>query len=97
MLQTRARIKKSEMAWELEISVATLQERIRRLEESDVIKDYQAIIDPEKMVDQYRLSSPLLLIGMNPLIFGLLKRYRVGPFLKLKTTTHQLLKGTLNN
>lgn len=49
ILQARARIKKSEMARELKIPATTLQERIRRLEETGVIKGYQAVIDPEKI------------------------------------------------
>ena len=49
VLQTRARIKKSELARELSIPATTLQERIRRLEEGGFIKDYRAIIDPEKL------------------------------------------------
>ena len=49
ILKTRARIKKSELARELSIPATTLQERIRRLEESRIIKNYQAVIDPEKL------------------------------------------------
>ena len=49
ILQSRARIKKSEMARELNIPATTLQERIRRLEETGVIKGYQAVVDPEKV------------------------------------------------
>ncbi len=49
ILQARARMKKSEMARELDIPATTLQERIRRLEESGVIKEYRADIDPEKI------------------------------------------------
>jgi len=48
ILQSRARIKKSEMARELNLPPTTLQERVRRLEENGVIKKYQAVIDPEK-------------------------------------------------
>ncbi len=49
ILQSRARIKKSEMARELNIPATTLQERIRRLEDNGIIKDYQAVIDPGKI------------------------------------------------
>ncbi len=49
ILQSRARIKNSEMARELNIAATTLQERIRRLEERGVIKGYRAVIDPEKI------------------------------------------------
>jgi DNA-binding Lrp family transcriptional regulator len=49
ILQDRARIKKSEMARELDIPATTLQERLRRLESNGVIKNYQAVIDPEKV------------------------------------------------
>jgi Lrp/AsnC family transcriptional regulator, leucine-responsive regulatory protein len=49
ILQSRARIKKSEMARELDLPATTLQERIRRLEESGIIKNYKAVIDPEKI------------------------------------------------
>ncbi len=49
ILQSRARIKKSELAREVNIPPTTLQERIRRLEENGVIKGYRAIIDPEKI------------------------------------------------
>jgi len=49
ILQTRARIKKSEMARELKLPATTLQERVRRLEENGTIKNYQAVIDPEKI------------------------------------------------
>lgn len=49
ILQSRARIKKSEMARELDLPATTLQERIRRLEERGIIKNYKAVIDPEKI------------------------------------------------
>jgi len=49
ILQSRARIKKSEMARELDLPATTLQERIRRLEESGIIKNYKAVIDSEKI------------------------------------------------
>ncbi|RLC27481.1 MAG: hypothetical protein DRH32_10215 [Deltaproteobacteria bacterium] len=49
ILQSRARIKKSEMARELKLPQTTLRERVRRLEESGVIKNYRAVIDPEKI------------------------------------------------
>jgi len=49
ILQTRARIKKSEMARELNLPATTLQERIRKLEENGTIKKYQAIVDAESI------------------------------------------------
>ena len=49
ILQSRARIKKSEMARELNLPATTLQERVRRLEKNGTIKNYQAVIDPEKI------------------------------------------------
>ncbi len=49
ILQNRARIKKSEMARELELPATTLQERIRKLEKSGVIKEYRAVVDSEKV------------------------------------------------
>ncbi|WP_028584499.1 Lrp/AsnC family transcriptional regulator [Desulfogranum mediterraneum] len=48
-LQTRARIKNSELARELQLAATTLQERIRRLEERGIIRGYQAVIEPEKI------------------------------------------------
>lgn len=48
-LQSNARIKKSELARELNLPATTLQERIRRLEQRGYIKDYKAILDPEKL------------------------------------------------
>jgi len=47
LLQDNARIKKSEMARELNLPATTLQERIRRLEKNGIIKKYQVIVDPE--------------------------------------------------
>jgi len=47
ILQDNARIKKSEMARELNLPATTLQERIRRLEKRRIIKKYQVIVDPE--------------------------------------------------
>jgi Lrp/AsnC family transcriptional regulator, leucine-responsive regulatory protein len=49
ILQARARIKKSEMARELNLPATTLQERIRKLEENGTIKKYQAIVDAESI------------------------------------------------
>ena len=49
ILQSRARIKKSEMARELGLPATTLQERIRRLEKSGVIQQYRTVIDPLKV------------------------------------------------
>jgi len=49
ILQDRARIKKSEMARELNLPATTLQERIRKLEQTGIIKKYQAVIDTEKI------------------------------------------------
>ncbi len=48
-LQKNGRLKNSVLARELKIPPTTLQERLRRLEESGVIKGYRAIIDPEKI------------------------------------------------
>ena len=47
ILQDNARIKKSEMARELNLAATTLQERIRRLEKKGIIKKYQVVVDPE--------------------------------------------------
>ena len=47
LLQDNARIKKSEMARELNLPATTLQERIRRLEKNGIIKKYQVLVDPE--------------------------------------------------
>jgi len=47
ILQDNARIKKSEMARELNLPATTLQERIRRLEKKGIIKKYQVVVDPE--------------------------------------------------
>jgi len=49
ILQDRARIKKSEMARELNLPATTLQVRIRKLEENGIIKNYQAVVDLEKI------------------------------------------------
>lgn len=49
ILQDRARIKKSEMARELNLPATTLQERIRRLEKNGIVKNYRAVVDPEKI------------------------------------------------
>ena len=49
LLNSQGRMKKSEIARTLGIPATTLQERIRRLEESGVIQDYQILIDPEKI------------------------------------------------
>ena len=48
-LQDNARIKKSEMARELNLPATTLQERIRRLEKKGIIKKYQVVVDPEML------------------------------------------------
>jgi Lrp/AsnC family leucine-responsive transcriptional regulator len=47
VFQDNARIKKSEMARELDLPATTLQERIRRLEKKGIIKKYQVVVDPE--------------------------------------------------
>ena len=47
-LQINGRIKKTALARELKVPTTTLVERIRRLEKSQVIKNYQANIDPLK-------------------------------------------------
>jgi len=49
ILKTRARIKKSEMARELNLPATTLQERIRKLEQNGTIKRYQAVVAPDKI------------------------------------------------
>lgn len=49
ILQDRARIKKSEMARELDLPATTLQERIRKLEKGGTIKKYQTVVDPAKV------------------------------------------------
>lgn len=49
ILQDNARIKKSELARELDLPATTLQERIRRLEKKGIIKKYQVVVDPEKI------------------------------------------------
>jgi len=48
-LQDNARIKKSEMARQLNLPATTLQERIRRLEKKGIIKKYQVVVDPEML------------------------------------------------
>ena len=48
-LQINGRIKKTTLARELNVPTTTLVERIRRLENNQVIKDYQANIDPSKL------------------------------------------------
>jgi Lrp/AsnC family leucine-responsive transcriptional regulator len=48
-LQSNGRIKKAVLARELNVPTSTLVERIRRLEESQVIKEFQACIDPRKL------------------------------------------------
>jgi Lrp/AsnC family leucine-responsive transcriptional regulator len=47
VFQDNARIKKSEMARELDLPATTLQARIRRLEKKGIIKKYQVVVDPE--------------------------------------------------
>ncbi len=47
-LQINGRIKKTALARELNVPTTTLVERIRRLEKNQVIKNYQANIDPQK-------------------------------------------------
>jgi len=48
-LQMNGRTKKTTLARELNVPTTTLVERIRRLENNQVIKDYQANIDPSKL------------------------------------------------
>ena len=52
-LQINGRIKKTTLARELDVPTTTLVERIRRLENNQVIKDYQANIDPSKPNQKY--------------------------------------------
>lgn len=48
-LQKNGRQKNSVLARTLNIPATTLQERIRRLEESGIIKGYRAVVDPKKI------------------------------------------------
>ena len=48
-LKSNGRIKKAVLARELNVPSSTLVERIRRLEKNQIIKEYQASIDPQKL------------------------------------------------
>jgi len=48
-LQTSARMKNVDLARELSISPSTVMDRIRRLEDSGLIKGYRGIINPEML------------------------------------------------
>lgn len=49
LLQGNARITASEIAGEVSLSVPAVSERLKKLETSGIIKQYTAIIDPERL------------------------------------------------
>ncbi len=48
-LQTNGRLKHTELARQLDIAQSTLLERVRKLEEQDMILGYRAVLDLEKI------------------------------------------------
>ena len=48
-LQSSARKKNIDLARDLNIAPSTVMERIRRLEEAEIIQGYRGIIDPAKL------------------------------------------------
>ena len=49
LLQTRGRIKRTEIAEELGVSIPTVSERMRKLEERGVITGYHAVVDAKRL------------------------------------------------
>lgn len=49
LLQANARITASEIAGEVSLSVPAVSERLKKLETSGIIRQYTAIIDPERL------------------------------------------------
>jgi Lrp/AsnC family leucine-responsive transcriptional regulator len=48
-LQNRGRVTHAELAKELQISASAVRERIRKLEEAQVIRNFRAVLDPVKV------------------------------------------------
>ncbi|MDX1439210.1 MAG: Lrp/AsnC family transcriptional regulator [Rubricoccaceae bacterium] len=49
LLQARGRMKRTELADEVELSVASVSERMRKLEERGVLKGYHAVVDAKRL------------------------------------------------
>jgi len=49
LLQARGRMKRNAIAKEVDLSVSAVSERMRKLEERDVITGYHAVVDPKRL------------------------------------------------
>jgi Lrp/AsnC family leucine-responsive transcriptional regulator len=49
LLQEDGRMKRSDVADEVDLSISAVSERMRKLEERGVIKGYKAIVDPKRL------------------------------------------------
>jgi Lrp/AsnC family leucine-responsive transcriptional regulator len=49
LLQRDGRMKRSDVAEEVNLSISAVSERMRKLEERDVIEGYKAIVDPKRL------------------------------------------------
>jgi Lrp/AsnC family transcriptional regulator, leucine-responsive regulatory protein len=55
ILQNNCQISKSEIAKELGIPKTTVYNRVARLEEKGIIKGYEAVLDPEKLGQDFQI------------------------------------------
>lgn len=49
LLQARGRLKRNALAEEVHLSIPSVSERLRKLEEHGFIRDYRAILNPERL------------------------------------------------
>ncbi|MCS5660021.1 MAG: Lrp/AsnC family transcriptional regulator [Dehalococcoidia bacterium] len=73
LLQKNGRMTASEMAGEVDLSVPAVTERIRKLTESGVLKDFRAVLDAKKV--DYDVTAYILLDMSSSSSYGDMVQY----------------------